>query len=271
MFNTRLVREEDALLYSENLTELIQIYGPLKRPKVPSPLHKSGRLYRQAWTDTDTRSVANWAHDNFITILSECGMEDWPIDIHPLLPEAESEHLTNGLYDNLGNQIIFYDPDRCHETGYFTAHIILKLAELRSSQIQRGYVQSSLAKRISILSAACYNRQGFNLMNLTPYISEYMTANQDEKPIQARLIENTLCFTTLMALRIGRQSNEQIIATYGQLIPKSCRKKIPQAFKQIEDYQNDIKLMRIMNEPRANRAMPNVNHDQAFPKRFGTT
>ena len=270
MFNTRLVREEDALLYSETLTELIQKYGPVRRPKVPSPLHKSDRLYRQAWSDTDTRSVTDWANDNFITILSECGMEDWRLSIYPLTDEDTLEALQSGFLDNQGRTIIFYDPNRCHEIGYFTAHIILKLAELRLSQIQTQYVQTSLVKRIAILSAACYNRQGFNLMNLTPYISEYMTANQDEKPIPVRLIENTLCFTTVMALRIGRQSNEQIIATYGQLIPKSCRKKISQAYKQSQDHHNDIKLMQIMNEPKADHITSRPYEVQMPYKNYGT-
>lgn len=270
MFNTRLVREEDALLYAETLAQLIQKFGPVQRPKVPSPLHKSDRLFRQAWTDTDMRIVTDWAHDNFITIKSQCNMDDWAVDIYPLIPHENPEQLQDGFLDEEGNTIIFYNPERCHETGYFSAHIILKLAELRLSQTQSEYAQSPLMKRMAILSAACYNRQGFNLMNLTPYISEYLTNKFDEKPIPIRLIENTLCFTTIMALRVRRQSNEQIIATYGQLIPKTCRKKITQACKQVEDYKNDIKLMQIMNEPKANDLKASADYTRIPRKSFGT-
>lgn len=269
MFNTRLIREEDANLCIETLTQLIQKHGPVKRPKVPSPLHKSDYLYRQAWSDTNTRPVTNWAYDNFVIILSECGMADWPIELYPLLPNMEAEQLTDGLYDNHGNHVIFYDPDRCHEAGYFTAHVTLKLAEFLLSQNQSDYIQSSLVKRLAILSAACYNRQGFNLMNLTPYISEYMASN-DEKPIPPRLIENTLYFTSVMALRITRQSNEQIIATYGQLIPKASRKKVAHAYQQIEAYSSDIKLMQIMNEPHRKALSSSPVNMPVQYKKFGT-
>jgi len=192
------------------------------------------------------------------------------IELYPHASQNASEQLCDGFVDDSGNTIIFYNPERCHEIGYFAAHIILKLAELRLSQIQREYAQSPLMKRMAILSAACYNRQGFNLMNLTPYVSEYLTSNLDEKPIPQRLIENTLSFTTIMALRIRRQSNEQIIATYGQLILKSCRKKTVQAYKQIDDYQNDIKLMQIMNETQARNLAVGASYTHAPRKRFGT-
>jgi len=273
MFNTRLVREEDALLYSETLTQLIQKFGPVDRPKVPSPLHKSNRLYRTSWDVNDTRSVTDWANDTFITLKSECGMNDWPIEIYPYLtqnaPNRTSDRMADGFADDLGRTIIFYNPERCKQIGYFATHMILKLAELRLSQVQSEYAQSPLMKRMAILSAACYNRQGFNLMNLTPYVSEYLSNTLDLKPIPVRLIENTLCFTTSMALRIRRQSSEQIIATYGQLMPKSCRKKIAQANKQIDDYQNDVKLMQMMNEPKTYHQSYAAGFAQKPRKRFG--
>ncbi len=269
MFNTRLVREEDALLYTETLAQLIQKFGPIQRPKVPSPLHKSDRLYRMAWTDTDTRTVTDWASDNFITIKAECNMEDWPVDIHPLASPDNPQDINGGFSDNLGQTIIFYNPELCSQTGYFAAHIILKLAELRLSEIQSEYAQSPLMKRMAILSAACYNRQGFNLMNLTSYVSNYLTNTLDLKPIPLRLIENTLCFVTCIALRVRRQSSEQITATYGPIMPKTCRKKIAQAYKQIEDYQTDVKLMQIMNEPNARNLTFDKHYVQSARQQYG--
>jgi len=273
MFNTRLVREEDALLYTETLAQLIQKFDPLKRPKVPSPLHKSDRMFRQVWDETDTRSVTDWANDHFITLKEECDMENWPIEIYPLTSsetgQDSTHNIKDGFLDDLGRTIIFYNPDRCQETGYFAAHIILKLAELRLSQIESEYAQSPLMKGMAILSAACYNRQGFNLMNLVSYVSEYLSNTFDLKPIPARIIENTLCFVTCMALRIRRQSAEQIMATYGQIMPKHCRKKFTQAYKQIEDYQADVKLMQIMNEPSAHHLAIATPQNYAPRKRFG--
>ncbi|MEP1229407.1 MAG: hypothetical protein ABJG88_01895, partial [Litorimonas sp.] len=182
------------------------------------------------------------------------------------------ERLNNDVLDNRGQTIIFYDPNRLHQIGYFAAHIILKLAELRLRQIQIEYVQSPLTQYLTTLSAVCYNRQGFNLMNLTPYVSEYFTDDMGKKPISSRLIENALCFTAVMALRTHRQSNEQIIATYGQIIPKTCRKKVRQAYKQTQDFEHDLKLMQLMNKPRANpsRLNENYSHMRIAQKYFRT-
>jgi len=270
MFNTRLVREEDAHLYIETLTQLIQKFGPVKRPKVPSLLHKSDRLYHLAWTDIATRSVPTWAQDNFIAIKSECDMEDWPIEIHPFSSQNDSNTtIQDSFLDNRGHSVIFYDPDRCHEAGYFAGHMILKLAELRLSHVQSEYAQSPFMKRMAILSAACYNRQGFNLLNLTPYVSHYLTNTLDLKPIPLRLIENTLCFTSSLALKVRRQSSEQIIGTYGQLMPKACRKKILHAYKQIEAYDSDIKLMQIMEDSSAQSSGFGNHHAQQLQQLLG--
>ncbi|MEP1229735.1 MAG: hypothetical protein ABJG88_03580, partial [Litorimonas sp.] len=95
MFNTRLVREEDALLHSDILTLLMQKHGPIQRPKVPSPLHKSGRLYHTAWTEADTRTTVDWAYDTFHSLLCECGMEGWPVTIFPLEAQGIREILNN--------------------------------------------------------------------------------------------------------------------------------------------------------------------------------
>ncbi len=265
MLKTRLIRDQDAKLHFEVMAWLIQTYGSPPRPPVPSPLHKTPGIESLAWEDLDTRSIFDWAEDNFNTIKSECHMQDWPIDLIPAGDGLDQTQVAASLrldalaagrnpYVTQGRAEIYYDPRDCVEPGYFTAHAVLQLAEFRCADFQSEHGLSPLMKRMVTLVSAAYCRQGFTLANLPHDVSKFMTSQSDLRSVPQRIVQNSLCFATCLGLRIRRQSAEQIIATYGTRMPKTFRRKVHQACKQVDSHAEDLAVLQMLAEPRARRA-----------------
>ena len=258
MFIGRLMRDEDAFLQFEVMSWLLRRYGPPKNPKVPSPLHKTEELSDLAWQEDDARSVFDWAEDNFGRIKCECGMDDWSIQIAPHPDEpfdarhmqfAQSWNMNNKepyYVDGYGRPVIHYDPRHCTDPGYFAARVIIKLAEIKLMNFIPEQGISPLQSGILTLTTACYMRQGFTMAALTEAVGYYLTHERDTAPVPRRIIENTLAFSTCLMLLSRKLAPEQIIATYGSLMPKGFRKKIRPACKQVESYKPEIKMMRLL-------------------------
>ena len=258
MFIGRLMRDEDAFLQFEIMSWLLRRYGPPKNPKVPSPLHKTEGLSDLAWQEDDARSVFDWAEDNFGRIKCECGMDDWSIQIAPHPDEPlDARHMQFAQSWNMnskepyyvyvyGRPVIHYDPRHCTDPGYFAARVIIKLAEIKLMNFIPEQGISPLQSGILTLTTACYMRQGFTMAALTEAVGYYLTHERDTAPVPRRIIENTLAFSTCLMLLSRKLAPEQIIATYGSLMPKGFRKKIRPACKQVESYKPEIKMMRLL-------------------------
>jgi len=262
MFVGRLMRDEDAYLQFEVMSWLIRRYGPPKNPKVPSPIHKIEKLSEISWHEDESRTVFDWAQDKFGQIKSECGMEDWSVQIAPHPDEPfENRHMQfvqswnmdskEPYYvDGYGRPVIHYDPRHCENPGYFTARVIIKLAEIKLMNFIPEQGISPLQSGILTLTAASYMRQGFTLAALPEAVGYYLTHESDTAPVPRRIIDNTLAFSTCLMLLSRNMAPEQIVATYGMLMHKSLRKKIRPVCKQIERYQTEIKVMRLLTSPK---------------------
>lgn len=261
MFNSRLMRDEDAFLQFELMAWLINRYGPPKAPKVPSPIHKTEQFYDTCWREEDTRTVFDWAEDMFGAIKSACDMDGWSIQIAPCADEpVQSKHMRFAqewnmggkepyYVDGYGRPVIHYDPRHCEEPGYFAARLILKLAEIRLMNFVPENGVSPLMSGILTLTAAAYMGQGFVLASLPDVISYYLTREDDTQPVPPRIINNTLAFSGSLVLLARRQMPEQIVATYGTLMTKPFRKKIRPACKQIQSYKPELKMMQMLTNP----------------------
>jgi len=260
MLNTRLVRAKDADLHFEVMAYLIRQFGAPPRPKVPSPLHKGFGLESLTWDGSESRSVYQWAEDHFNAIKSNCHMQAFNAAIFPDGDgwdggQPAANHRLDALasgripYPKTEDYPIFYDPRNCSDPGHFAAAVILQLAELRVAGFNPDPPLSSLMARMVTLTAAVYNRQGFVLAQLPDQTSAYLTSAHDTRAVPHRLVLNSLCFTTCLALRVRRQSAEQIIATYGMRMTKSFRRKIRQACRQIDAQADALAVLQILAEP----------------------
>ena len=261
MLKSRLVREQDAHLHFEVMGHLISHFGAPPRPPVPSPLHKTQGLETLAWKQLDTRSIFDWADDHFGTIKSECHMNAYDVDLLPagegldanqLAASHRFEALAAGRtpYSKTGGTPVLYDPRDCTQPGHFATTTILQLAERRVVDFNPETVLSSLMQRMVTLTAAAYNRQGFVLANLPDQVSAYLTSAHDTRAVPHRVVLNTLCFATCLALRVRRQSAEQIIATYGTRMTKQFRRKIRQACRQIDMKSEALAVLQMLAEPK---------------------
>ncbi len=240
MLNTRLIREDDALLQFETFAWLIKQYGLPIRPAVPSPLHKSPQLSDLKFGPMDTRSRYLWAEDSFITMKEASHMSGLGLQLVPIDHARELE-LAGASHDYL-----VYDPDRCSEAGYFPSAVLLQLADIRSRAFQPEAGLTPLMQNMVVLISGVYSGVGFSLANLVVDISDMMTTATDFRRVSFRIIENTLCFATSLSLMVQRQSMEQVIATYGTLMQPGFRRKIRQAYRQLSAYQEDIKLLQVL-------------------------
>ena len=271
MLNTRLVRNQDAEFQFEVMGHLIQQFGPPPRPPVPSPLHKTQGFEKLSLTETATRSVYNWAKDHFGEIKSSCNMSEYEAEIFPagdrlnpgqLSATRRLEALAAGHmpYHNAAAKPIFYDPRDCTEPGHFAAEVILQLAELRLTGFRSKSDVSTHMPRMATLIAAVYNRQGFVLANLPREVSAYLTTADDTRAVSHRVIINAVCFATCLALRVRRQSTEQIIGTYGTRMTKSLRRKIHQACRQIDMDVEGLGVLQLLSD---RKAMPQMRRFSA--------
>lgn len=262
MLKSRLVRKQDADLHFEVMGHLIRRFGAPPRPPVPSPLHKTQGLESLAWDDQDTRSVFHWAEDYFGHIQSECHMANYDMDLVPageglntndISAHHQLDALAAGLtpYGKKAAKPILYDPRDCTEPGHFAATLMLQLAELRLAEFKPDTTLSGLMQRMVTLTAAAYNRQGLVLANRPSFVSAYLTATHDTRAVPHRVVLNSLCFATCLALRVRRQSAEQIIATYGARMSKPFRRKIHQACRQINKDHEALAVLQMLAEPKA--------------------
>lgn len=261
MLNTRLVREQDAIIQFEVMAYLVKKFGSPPRPPVPSPLHKSPGLERLAWTELDSRSIFDWAEDHFGLIKSVCNMDDFKMVLHPAGEGLDADQVAASQrldalaagripYGDSEKHPILFDPRDCAEPGHFAATTILQLAEQRVADYRPEVALSRLNMKMVVLTAAAYNRQGFVLANLPDIVSRYLTTPDDTRAVPHRIVLNTLCFSTCLALRIRRQSAEQIVATYGTQMPKAFRRKIRQACRQIDSETEALEVLQMLAEPK---------------------
>lgn len=260
MLNSRLVREQDAQLHFEVMGYLISQFGAPPRPPVPSPLHKTAGFEKLSYGELDTRSIFDWAEEHFVDIKSTCHMNAYDA---ALLPAGNGLHTDQIAgchrleafaagrmpYSKTGTTPILYDPRNCTEPGHFATTAILQLSELRVKGFNPETALSSLMQRIVTLTAAVYNRQGFVLANVPSQVSAFLTSADDTRAVPHRVVVNTLCFATCLALRVRRQSVEQIIATYGTRMTKPFRRKVRQACRQINADADALAVLQMLAEP----------------------
>jgi len=262
MFISRLMRDEDAFLQFEAMSWLIRRYGPPKNAAVPSPIHRVERLSELCWTDHDSRTISDWAQDNFGRIKSACGMDNWSVQIAERPEEPlNTKHMDFSqnwnmdskepyYVDGYGRPVIYYDPQHCQEPGYFSARIIIKLAEIQLMNFAPEHGVSPLQSGILTLTAASYMRQGFTLAEIPKAVTYFLNREGDSTSVPQRVIDNTLAFSACLTLLSRKLTPEQIVATYGSLMSKALRKKIRPACKQIESYNSEIEVMRLLSNPK---------------------
>lgn len=261
MLTGRFIREEDALLQLGILAWLIKKYGPPKKPKVPSPLHKTEQLADISWTADDTRSAHSWAQDTFSHIKQLCGMDNWSIQIAPY-----SDKLNNSVrmlttenwninskepyyVDGYGRPVIYYDPLNCKRPGYFVSRVIYKLAEIKLMNFPLEEAVTPLQSKIMILVTACYMRQGFSMAALLKAEPLSFWDKDIDPKVIGRVTDRTLAFSTCVILLSQRLTPEQIVATYGTVMSKKFRKKVRPACKQAENYDAELTILKILANP----------------------
>lgn len=259
MFNSALLRQRDAKLQFEVMAHLIREFGAPPRPSVPTRLNTSPERARLSWRDLDTRSIFDWAEDHFGVIKMDCHMSDFDIELVPNSNEMSRdktaatrrlEVLAAGHmpYRTAQNPTLFYEPEDCAVPGNFTAVIALKLANLRARNFVGEPPLTGLMQAMVTLSAAAYNRQGFVLANLTQHASTHLSSLHGIRAIPHRVVLNTLCFSTCLALRVRRQSIDDIFGTYGSYMTKSVRRRFDQANHQINMNMEVLGVLQMLCE-----------------------
>ena len=236
MFQTRLVREDDALLCFETLAFLTRRYGPPSRPPVPSPLHKSRGIETLVHDAGDQRQVFDWAQDSYATLMDAMELD---ASEFRLVASVEGVVPTTGL--------LTFDPRRCDERGHFAANLIFDACEHKLDGFDPGFEPSAFQQAVIQLTAAAYFRQGIALTAMIEAATDALSGYG----VPQRFVENTLVFASCLVLSVCRQSPEQIVATYGPILSKTVRKKIRPACRQIEGYAPELKLIQVMGRNQA--------------------
>jgi len=238
MLNKHLLDDNSVLFNFEFMAWLIRGFGAPHAPPVPSPLHRTECLSERAWSDNDQRSVYIWAEDELAHIKSKCHMENWNIitqslQDHPLPYEGTTA-------------ILAFNPDRCHERGYFTACALNRLSEiLIHSRLDTDNLAADVSQQLKILTI-CYLGQGFTLTSLTPkYLKDFVTKPQFAKALSKKVVNRAL-FGTALVLACRRFSAESLSTTYGSVLSKPEYKKLWGGFKQLDDYDTEVQTLKML-------------------------
>jgi len=245
MFNSRRLSPERADLQFEVMAYLVQNFGRPQRPSVPLSRHMSKGLESLHWSDSDTRSVFDWAQDNFGAMAAQSGMEDFAmclvandgnLDVSQIAAHRRLESLAMGQnpYHQTAGSAILYDPRDCTEPGHFAAIIALQLGKLRAAGFRSRAPLSPRAQRMVTVIAAAFNGQGFVLAHLPRQVSAYLTPDEDLRAIPHKIVTESLCFASCLALHIDGISEAQIIEAYGSWTTKPFRRSVRRACRQIK-------------------------------------
>ena len=232
LFDSRLVRHDDALLVFETFAHLIRRHGAPARPPVPSPLHKVQGLDDLSFDPRGRRTAFDFGQDSFAAVLQAMRLE----------PDGRTLHASD--HDQPG--FLTFDPHRVEEQGYIVARLVLGLAAQELVTFQPEFEPTPFQRAIILLTGAAYFRTGLVLPRILPAV----VAELSQFGVPARFVENTLLFAASLGLSVARQTPEQIVATYGPLLSRSARKKIRPACRQIEELEPELKLLRILAKPK---------------------
>ena len=257
MLHTRLIRKQDAALHYEVMAYLIKTFGP---PPYPSPNLATQNLETLAWTDSDPRTVFDWAEEQFTLLKSHCHMKSFNSALFPLCEDLELHRIAGNRrldalaagqmpYIKTPTQPVLYDPSDCAQPGYFAATVILNLAKERIAHFKSEKPLTSLERKLVTLTAAAYHGQGFALTALSPQLSECLTSGEHRRATRQRMIENALCFCTCLSLRVQHQASAQILAIPSAQASKTLRRKIRLACRQIDAEPEMLKVLRILADP----------------------
>ena len=234
MFPTRLIRHNDALLMLETFAFLVRRYGLPERPIVPSPLRPCAGIDALVFDSARDGDVYDWARASLVHILEATNT-----------PTGQLTLIASPVPYPQQDDLLSFDPQRASQAGHFTARIILELAENRLRGFETELPLDSHQNAIVRLSTCAFLRQGFVLSHcLSPLQSEL-----SEYGISQRFIENVLVASACLGLSLRRQTPEQMIATYGMVMTRSARRKVKSACRQLDNFDAEIKLLRLF--PRA--------------------
>ncbi len=261
MLNARLIRKQDAMLHYEVMAYLIRNFGP---PPLQSSCFASQNLVTLAWTNSDPRTVFDWAEEQFALLKSYCHMESFnsalfpsckDLELHRMAGNRRLDALAAGQmpYITTPTQTILYDPSDCAQPGYFAATVILNLAKERIAGFKSEIPLTSLRQKLITLTAAAYHGQGFALTALSPQLSECLTSGEHRRATRQRMIENPLCFCACLIFRVRHQASMQILASPSAQGSKTLRKKIRLASRQIDAEPETLKILRILADPNPTR------------------
>ncbi len=267
MLKSRLIRPETAELHFEVMAFLIQNHGLPPRPQPPIFRHMSKGFETLAWTDQDSRSVFDWADDNFGTIVTACHMDtfdlclvanDRALDEHKIAAQRRLDIFTSGQnpYMRVTTTPVLYDPRDCSEPGHYAATLMFQLGELRAAGFKSKRPLSPLTQRMVTLIACAYNSQGFVLAHRLRQVSAYLTPDDYRRAVPQKIGDHALCFATCLALRVGGETEAQIIENYGALMTKSVRRQIHKACRQINANREWLSVLQNLKGPDISQTAP---------------
>ncbi len=235
LFDSRLVRHDDALLIFETFAYLTRRHGQPGRPPVPSPLHKTRGLDDLRFDANGQRTLFDFAQDGFASVLQTMRLD----------PAGRALHAAD--HDQPG--FLTYDPKRIEDDGYLVARLIIGVAAQELALFRPAFEPSTYQRAIVLLAGAAFFRTGLVLPRLLPAVVTELS----QFGVPARFVENTLLFSASLGLRVARQTPEQIVATYGPVLSRTARKKIRPACRQIDGLEPELKLLRVLGQPKPQR------------------
>lgn len=287
MLNKTTLTDDSVSTFFDMIIWLTAQYGPPIKHAVPKILNPDMPLHMRCWEEDDPRPVFAWAEAEAAYLSSVCMMEGWSVQVAPNGNKAQSQNLAIGhpserdakpsltplkstawsadkypgyFVDYFGRPTFFYDPRRCKEAGYFAKTLLPQFALLKiyAKHPPAEFGEKSIEQLVQM--TACHMGLGFTMLVLsqsgTP--KNWMPLNLMSSH-HADADELPYLYGTLITLAAHRLNQEQIIATYGQLMTQRTRKILGAAYAQIHAQPDVLKLLKMLAKP-IRSARPEYNH-----------
>ena len=234
-----------------HLSTLMRGHGAPHLPRVPTVFQRFEPLSDTRLDDTDQRTPENFAQDLLARVVGEAHMDG---RVSHGLPIHASDHLRIAplsdtwhpaapgevAYDVAGRPVCTYDPGEAGRAGAVARTFVVQLAQLRLASTAVPHDYHPADHPHLLVMAGVFNGQGLDMLALSAFLAKRTEfQGMSEKTLVAE-IEHA----TVLGMVVRGLVPEQVIGSYGPVLPQSFRKRVPAISHALEDAADEVKILR---------------------------
>ena len=234
-----------------HMSILMRGHGAPNLPRVPTVFQRFEPLGGTHLADTDQRTPENFAQDLLARVVGEANMDG---RVSHALPIQASDHLRVAslsetwhpsapgelAYDVAGRPVCIYDPGKATRPGAVARTFIVQLAQLRlaATAVPHDYHPADHAH--FLIMAGVFNGQGLDMLTLGASLAK----RPEFRGLSEKALVAEIEHAAVLGMTVRGLVPEQMVGSYGPVLPQGFRKRIPALCHALEDAEDEVKILR---------------------------